>query len=150
MVDDNNKQQHLSSFKHYIQHLGEAKKDLEAIKKKKPSDVKKFHEEINTLYAKHSSNCYAASGHYGAGELWNIAGCSSDLNKYKKIVDELNEIKNETYKSLKATQCAYDKCKKTNLTNPCVYKEADGYKTVFCNQNCLSKYLEKINKYTCE
>src|SRR4051812_22847955 len=107
--DNNNQQTHLSSFKHYIQHLGEAKKSLkeltETIEKKQITDVKKFYEQVEVLHTKHSSNCYAASGHYGAGNLHEISGCSSDLNEYTAIVSKLYEIKDKYYKKLKASQC---------------------------------------------
>src|ERR1044072_3682182 len=154
MVDENEQQIHLSSFKHYIQHLGEAKKALEelskVIEKKQIADVKKFYEQVEALHTKHSSNCCAASGHYGAGNLHEISGCSSDLNEYTALVNKLYELKNEFYKKLKATQCEH--CKKLNLVNPLVHEtnSVTGVKTVFCNQNCLNNYLEKQNRYTCE
>jgi hypothetical protein len=153
MVDDNNNQQaHLSSFKHYVQHLGEAKKSLKeltkTIEKKQITDVKNIYEQIEVLYTKHSSNCCAASGHYGAGSLHEISGCSSDLNEYTAIVSKLYELKNEFYKKLKSTQC--ESCKKTNLVNPLVYEtnSVTGVKTVFCNQTCLNNRLEKQSRYT--
>src|ERR1044072_6225564 len=147
MVDENEQQIHLSSFKHYIQHLGEAKKALEelskVIEKKQIADVKKFYEQVEALHTKHSSNCCA-------GNLHEISGCSSDLNEYTALVNKLYELKNEFYKKLKATQCEH--CKKLNLVNPLVHEtnSVTGVKTVFCNQNCLNNYLEKQNRYTCE
>jgi len=53
------------------------------------------------------------------------------------LVDQLENIKTETFKVQKATQCAY--CKKNNLINPYVYKEEHDYKTVFCDSDCLNK-----------
>src|SRR6185369_9087537 len=100
-------------------------------------DPEKLYQEFDTLHTKHSTNCYAASGYYGAGNLHEISGCSDSLNKYKKLVDELHDLKHEALKKLKATQCAH--CKKKNLTNPYFYKEMDGYKTVFCDNNCFAK-----------
>ncbi|CAG8700695.1 21165_t:CDS:2, partial [Racocetra persica] len=78
--------------------------------------------------------------------LYFVSG--SDILDYDKTVRELYEIKNEAFKKLKATQCTYEKCKKDKLTNPYVYEtnSITGIKTVFCNQSCLNKYLEELNK----
>src|SRR5437016_2485637 len=118
MVDNEKQQECLASFRNYIQSSSEVKKDLEKLKSERITDPEKLYQEYDVLHAKHSTNCYAASGYYGAGNLHEISGCGDSLNEYNKLVNELSNLKDESYEKLKATQCAY--CQKKNLTNPYV------------------------------
>ena len=142
----NNQQSHLNSFNHYIQNLNQLKKDLEKINKL--TDPEEKYNQANISLSGHSTKFSLALGHYNTGKLWEISGCNQNLNEYSKLITELRTIETETFKQLKATQCAY--CKKKNLTNPYVYKNMDGYKTVFCGNNCFAKWNEIQSKYTCE
>ena len=137
-----NQQSHLNSFNHYIQNLNNLKKDLESIKKL--TDPEEKYNQANLSLSGHSTKFSLALGHYDTGKLWEISGCNQSLNEYSRLISELRTLETEAFKQLKATQCAY--CKKKNLTNPYVYKDMDGYKTVFCDNSCLNKHQEKINK----
>src|SRR5437763_14828940 len=116
MVDNEKQQECLTNFRHYVQSSSEVKKELEKLKSEQTTDLEKLYQEYDALHTKHSTNCYAASGYYGAGNLHEISGCSDSLNEYSKLVSELYNLKDESYKKLKATQCSH--CKKKNLTNP--------------------------------
>ena len=131
----------LTSYDKLVDEINQlkTKKDLEKLNSEQITDPEKLYQEYDALHAKHSTNCYAASSYYGAGNLHEISGCGDSLNEYTKLVNELSNLKDESYKNLKATQCAC--CQKKNLNNPHVYEtdSLTGVKTVFCNQACLDK-----------
>ncbi|KLL02904.1 MAG: hypothetical protein MRECE_38c015 [Mycoplasmataceae bacterium CE_OT135] len=112
MNNQQKQQEHLSLFKHYIQGLNEIKKDLETIKKL--TDQEEKYNQANLNLAGHSTKYSLASGHYNTGKLWEISGCNQSSNEYAQLVNELRTIETETFKQLKATQCAY--CQKKYLT----------------------------------
>ncbi|KLL04214.1 MAG: hypothetical protein MRECE_2c114 [Mycoplasmataceae bacterium CE_OT135] len=144
MNNQQKQQEELRLFKHYIQGLNEIKKDLEKIKA--ITNLEEKYNKANIALSGHYTKFGLASGHYNTGKLWEISGCNQSLNEYAQLVNELRNIETETFKQLKATQCAY--CQKRNLTNPHVYEtnSVTGVKTVFCDSGCLNKHLEKLKK----
>ncbi len=118
-------------------YLPEAKRELEEIKK--ITDPQEKYTKADASHNNHSYYCTHARGLSNVHNL-NI----SSVYEYEQIVNELYQIKHEALKKKQGSQCLF--CKRDNLTNPLIHERDNyGYSKVFCNSECLSKYLQLQN-----